>query len=110
MQLTPTQISEQLARQEAWSVATRGTGYIEGTRVVVVNGGTAAATIPLSGTESGTLYGGRRSGWIGAARGNSTHTAAAAWPAPTAAALTTSLSTPPVSAASAPIQAAAATR
>ncbi len=82
VQLTPTQISEQLARQEAWSLSSRVTGYIEGTRVVVANGGTAAATIPLSGTEAGTLYGGTRSGWISAARGNSTHTAASAWPAP----------------------------
>ncbi len=91
VQLTPTQISEQLAHQEAWSSASRVTGYIEGTRVVVANGATAAATIPLSGTEAGTLYGGTRSGWVSAARGSSTHTAASAWPAPTPAVTTSSV-------------------
>ena len=84
VQLTPTQISELLARQEAWATASAGavTGYVEGARVTIANGGTAAATIPLTGTEAGTLYGGSRSGWVGAARGRSTHTAATAWPAP----------------------------
>ncbi len=91
VQLTPTQISEQLARQEGWSTASGVTGYIEGTRVVVANGGTAAATIPLSGTEAGTLYGGTRSGWVSAARGSSTHTAASAWPAPTPTVTTSSV-------------------
>jgi hypothetical protein len=82
VQLTPTQISDQLARQETWSAATGVTGYIEGTRVTITNGGAATLTVPLSGTEVGTPYGGMRSGWANAARGSSTHTAVSAWPAP----------------------------
>ena len=58
------------------------TGYIEGARVTVANGGVATLTVPLSGTEVGGAYGGTRSGWANAARGSSTHTAATAWPAP----------------------------
>ncbi|MGN6189608.1 MAG: hypothetical protein ACTHOE_11960 [Conexibacter sp.] len=82
VQLTPTQISEQLARQERWGGASGVTGYIEGARVVVANGGSTSLTVPLSGTEVGTLYGGTRSGWANAAVGSSAHTAIAAWPAP----------------------------
>jgi len=82
VQLTPTQISDLLARQERWGGASTVRGYIEGARVVVTNGGTATLSIPLSGTEVGTLYGGTRSGWGNAAVGSSTHTAAVAWPAP----------------------------
>jgi hypothetical protein len=82
VQLTPTQISDLLARQDRWGAASTVRGYIEGARVVVTNGGTASLSIPLSGTEVGTLYGGTRSGWGNAAVGSSTHTAASAWPAP----------------------------
>jgi hypothetical protein len=81
-QLTPTQISDLLGRQEAWGSARGVTGWIEGARVTVVNGGTTTLSVPLSGTEAGTLYGGTRSGWANAAVGSSTHTAATAWPAP----------------------------
>jgi hypothetical protein len=85
LQLTPTQISALLSEQEAWATASASTvtGYIEGGSVTITNTARAAATIPLSGTEAGTLYGGTRSGWIAAARGSSTHTAAVAWPAAT---------------------------
>jgi hypothetical protein len=84
VQLTPTQISDQLARQEAWATASARnvTGYVEGARVTIVNG-SSSTTIPLTGTEAGTPYGGSRSGWATAARGRSTHTAATAWPAET---------------------------
>ena len=82
VQLTPTQISEQLGRQERWGTASGVTGYIEGARVVVANGGSVSLSVPLSGTEVGTLYGGTRSGWASAAVGASTHTAVSAWPAP----------------------------
>jgi hypothetical protein len=93
LQLTPTQISDHLARQDGWALARGVTGYIEGARVVIANGGATGLTVPLSGTEVGALYGGTRSGWANAAVGTSTHTAAAAWPAPAPApapALTTS--------------------
>jgi len=86
VQLTPTQIAEQLGRQERWGSASGVTGYVEGARVVVTNGGTATVAVPLSGTEVGTPYGGTRSGWANAAVGASTHTAASAWPAPAPAA------------------------
>jgi hypothetical protein len=83
VQLTPTQIGVLIERQDAWAVANASTvtGYVEGTRVVVSNGG-AATTIPLAGTEAGTVYGGTRSGWVSAAAGTSNHTAATAWPPP----------------------------
>jgi hypothetical protein len=93
LQLTPTQISDQLGRQDTWAAARTVTGYIEGARVTITNGGGATAVIPLSGTEAGTPYAGTRSGWVNAASGNSTHTAGASWPAPTPpAALTTTTS------------------
>jgi hypothetical protein len=85
VQLTPTQIGELLARQSGWSTASTSSvrGYVEGAKVTIANAATAAVTLPLTGTEVGTLYGGTRSGWIRAARGSSTHTAAGAWPLPT---------------------------
>jgi hypothetical protein len=82
LQLTPTQISDQIARQDTWAAARGVTGYIEGTRVTIVNGGATTLTLPLSGTEVGTPYAGTRSGWASAIRGSSTHVAASAWPAP----------------------------
>ncbi|HEU4703836.1 MAG TPA: hypothetical protein VFS37_15250 [Conexibacter sp.] len=83
LQLTPTQISDQIARQDGWTTTRGVTGYIEGTRVTIANGGTTRAVVPLSGTEVGTLYGGTRSGWANAPVGASTHVATAGWPAPT---------------------------
>jgi len=83
LQLTPTQISDQIGRQDTWAAARGVTGYIEGVRVTIANGTTTRAVVPLSGTEVGTLYGGTRSGWANAAVGSSTHTAAVSWPAPT---------------------------
>jgi hypothetical protein len=82
VQLTPTQIGELLARQEGWATASASsvTGYVEGARVTLSNTSAAAVNLPLTGTEVGTVYGGSRSGWIRAARGVSTHTAATAWP------------------------------
>jgi hypothetical protein len=82
VQLTPTQIGELLARQEAWATASASsvTGYVEGARVTLSNTSAAAVNLPLAGTEVGTVYAGTRSGWIRAARGVSTHTAATEWP------------------------------
>jgi hypothetical protein len=82
VQLTPTQISDQIARQDTWAAARGVTGYIEGARVTIANGGATTVALPLSGTEVGTAYAGTRSGWASAARGASTHTATAAWPEP----------------------------
>jgi len=82
VQLTPTQIGELLAHQEAWATASAGgvTGYVEGASVALSNTTAAAVNLPLTGTEVGTVYAGTRSGWIRAARGVTTHTAATAWP------------------------------
>jgi hypothetical protein len=86
VQLTHSQIGELLARQEAWATASASgvTSYLEGARVTIANTRTATVTLPLTGTEIGTLYGGSRSGWASARPGTSTHTAASAWPAPPA--------------------------
>jgi hypothetical protein len=91
VQLTPTQISDQIGRQDTWGSTRTVTGYIEGARVTVVNGGATTVALPLSGTEVGTTYAGTRSGWANAARGASTHAAATAWPTPAAATPTTLL-------------------
>jgi len=91
VQLMPTQISDQIGRQDTWAAARGVTGYIEGSRVTVLNGGLTTVALPLSGTEVGTAYAGTRSGWANAARGTSTHAAASAWPAPAAAPTTTLL-------------------
>jgi hypothetical protein len=81
-QLTHTQIGDLLADQSAWASANGATvtGYVEGSDVVVTNGGGEAVPMPISGTEIGSLYGGTRSGWDSASVGTSRHTAATAWP------------------------------
>src|SRR4029077_9718890 len=75
LQLTPTQISDQIGRQDTWGSMRTVTGYIEGTRVTITNGSATRAVVPLSGTEVGTLYAGTRSAWANSAVGPSTHTA-----------------------------------
>ncbi|MGB2711131.1 MAG: hypothetical protein WBC33_06405 [Conexibacter sp.] len=82
VQLTPTQIGEQLARQDTWAPASTSsvTGYIEGARVTIANNGATAIDVPLTGTEVGAPYAGSRSGWVRTARGTSVHTATNAWP------------------------------
>jgi hypothetical protein len=84
VQLSPLQIGNQLARQDAWATASDSSvsGYIEGARVALVNAGTRAIEAPLTGTEAGANYAGARSGWVNAPTGTSVHTAASAWPAP----------------------------
>jgi hypothetical protein len=81
VQLAHVEIGNLIARQDAWQAAGAGqvSGYIEGNQVTIVNSG-AAATLPLSGTEVGELYGGTRSGWGTAPSGTSTHVAATPWP------------------------------
>jgi hypothetical protein len=85
VQLTQSQIGDLLARQDAWASASTSnvTGYLQGAQVTLVNNGTAAVAAPFTGTDVGTVYGGSRSGWVTAARGSSTHTAASPWPAAT---------------------------
>lgn len=82
VQLSQSEIAAQLARQDAWASSGSGQvrGWIEGTRVTLVNSGGANVQLPLSGTEAGDQYGGTRSGWIVAPPGTSTHTAPAPWP------------------------------
>ena len=65
LQLTQTQIGNELARQEAWARAAGSvSAWVEDGRVYVRNGGAAAVEIPLTGTTAGELYGGQRSGWV----------------------------------------------
>ncbi|HYV15898.1 MAG TPA: hypothetical protein VE972_07750 [Conexibacter sp.] len=84
VQLLPTALAVLLGRQDAWATASTGSvvGYVEGSRVTVVNRTAAAVQAPITGTEAGTVYGGSRSGWVGFAAGTSTRRAAVAWPAP----------------------------
>ncbi len=105
-QLTHTQIGELIARQDTWATTSASTvsGYIENARVTITNAGTATATLPLTGAETGTLYGGSRSGWVSAARGTSTHTAATAWPAAPAAPATAAATAALLPAATASVQ------
>jgi hypothetical protein len=81
-QLMHTQIGELLADQSTWASAggSTVTGYIEGSEVVVTNGGTEAMPVPISGTEFGSSYGGTRSGWDSDGAGTTRYRAATAWP------------------------------
>jgi hypothetical protein len=70
VQLTSGEVAETLARQEAWAAARPAvTAWLQDGRVHVRNTGTAAVTVPLTGTTVGELYGGRRSGWASIAAG-----------------------------------------
>lgn len=82
VQLSHSDIANLLGQQSAWGTASSGqvSGYIEGSRVTIVNNGSAAVALPLSGTEVGDLYGGTRSGWGTAPPGTSTHVATTPWP------------------------------
>jgi hypothetical protein len=82
-QLTVAQIGQLLAQQQAWAKANASqvSGYIEGSKVTVQNGGTAAVNTPLTGvTGVGSAYGGIQSGWTSAPVSTSTYTAASSWP------------------------------
>lgn len=96
VQLSHSGIATLLGQQSAWSTASTGqvSGYIEGGQVTIVNNGSAAVSLPLSGTEVGDMYGGTRSGWGTAPPGTSTHTATTPWP--TTAPPATPPSSPPV--------------
>lgn len=83
VQLSHRAIADLIARQDAWAAAAGAgqvSGWLEGTTVTVLNGGGAAVSLPLSGTEVGEPYGGTRSGWAVAPPGASTHVAATPWP------------------------------
>jgi hypothetical protein len=64
VQLTPTQIGDELARQDAWSAAVAAgtaSAYLQDGKVHVTTAG--ALDVPLTGTNAGEPYGGMRSGW-----------------------------------------------
>jgi hypothetical protein len=66
VQLTSTQIVQALTRQDAWAArvaAGKVTAWLQDGRLHVKNGDTAAADVPLTGTTTGDLYGGQKSGW-----------------------------------------------
>jgi hypothetical protein len=64
VQLTPTQIGDELARQDAWSAAVAAgqvSAYLQDGQVHVTT--TQPLDVPLTGTAVGDVYGGTRSGW-----------------------------------------------
>ena len=64
VQLSPTQIGNELARQDAWSAAVtagQASAYLQDGQVHVTT--TQPLDVPLTGTTVGDLYGGERSGW-----------------------------------------------
>jgi hypothetical protein len=66
VQLTSTQIAQTLARQDAWAArvaAGKVTAWLQDGRLHVRNADSAAAEVPLTGTTTGDLYGGQKSGW-----------------------------------------------
>ncbi len=83
-QLTLAAIGNLLGEQATWKSALAAgqvSGYIEGNQVTILNSGTGAVNMPLTGvTGVGSLYGGIQSGWTSVAAGTSTHTAPTAWP------------------------------
>ncbi len=79
-QPTMAQIGQLLAEQQAWSKASKVSGYIEGNQVTIQNSG-AAISVPLTGvTGVGSVYGGIQSGWTSVPVATSTHTAQTSWP------------------------------
>ena len=70
VQLTPTQIADTLARQEAWARGGAGVrAWVQDGRVYARNTGAVAVTLPLTGVEGGEPYGGQRSRWVTLAAG-----------------------------------------
>ena len=70
VQLTATQIGDELARQAAWQADVKAghvSGYLQDGQVHVST--TATISVPLTGTTVGDLYGGQRSGWTTVAAG-----------------------------------------
>ncbi|MBA2517720.1 MAG: hypothetical protein H0V22_10485 [Solirubrobacterales bacterium] len=71
---TPTQATEELRRQAAWNAALadgKVSGYIQDGRVTITAAPGATVLVPVTGTSSGTLYGGQRSDWVSVAGGSS---------------------------------------
>jgi hypothetical protein len=71
--LTSSQIAQTLARQDAWAarLATgKVTAWLQDGRLHVKNSDTTAAEVPLTGTTTGDLYGGQKSGWTTIAAGS----------------------------------------
>jgi hypothetical protein len=84
-QLTLGAIGNLLAEQAAWKGAVSAghvSGYIEGSKITLVNTGTGAISTPLTGvTGVGSSYGGIQSGWTSVPVGTNTHAAPTTWPA-----------------------------
>jgi hypothetical protein len=69
-----TALRDVLRRQIAWDATTSAqvNGYIQDGIVTIVS--TVARDVPITGTTSGDLYGGQRSGWLATAPGTTTLT------------------------------------
>jgi hypothetical protein len=67
-----TALREQLRRQTAWAAtsASQVSGYIQDGKVVLTS--TVSRDVPLTGTTTGDVYGGRRSGWLAVTPGTRT--------------------------------------
>jgi hypothetical protein len=67
VQPTLSAVGEMLTSRAAWKAARQSesiVGYVQGEQVVIVNRGTAALDLPVTGTSAGSDYAGTRSGWI----------------------------------------------
>jgi hypothetical protein len=67
VQPTLSGIGEMLLTRASWRTARQAesiVGYVQGAQVVIVNRGTAALDVPVTGTSAGSEYGGTRSAWI----------------------------------------------
>ena len=81
-QLTMAQIGTLLAEQAAWAANTSVSGYIQGNQVTITNSGTAAVSVPLTGTSVGSSYGDMQTGWTSVPAGISAPLASSTtWPA-----------------------------
>jgi len=67
VQPTLGETGELLSRRNTWRAALETesiVGYIEESRVTIVNRGETALDAPVSGANTGSAYGGARSGWV----------------------------------------------
>jgi hypothetical protein len=67
-----TALREQLRRQAAWAgtSSSQVSGYIQDGKVVLTS--TVSRDVPITGTTTGDVYGGRRSGWLAVTAGSRT--------------------------------------
>jgi hypothetical protein len=70
LQPTHAALTQELARQVAWSAAAaagRVSAYVQDGKVTI--SASAAVSVPVTGTTAGDVYGGQRSGWLALSAG-----------------------------------------